>query len=155
LETKFRTDKYDIGRSERWGDPDYSDADWQLCSTTTGWQNQKVKDQDGLPLMSKEGHSYQGLGWYRFTTELRDLEKGKQAHLFCPALLDQAWVWVNGKYAGRSDYVSCFSRPHEVDIDITSNLRPGKNVIALRVLCNDEYFGANGFYERPFLYTKK
>jgi len=69
--------------------------------------------------------------------------------------VDQVWVWVNGKYAGRSDYVSCFSRPHEVDVDITPYLQHGKSVIALRVLCNDEYFGANGFYERPFLYTKK
>jgi hypothetical protein len=69
-------------------------------------------------------------------------------------VVDQVWVWVNGTYAGRSDYVSCFVRPHEVDIDITPYLQPGKNAITLRVLCNDEYFGANGIYERPFLYTK-
>ena len=135
-------------------EPDYNDASWQLGSTATGWQNQNLKDQDDLKLMSKDGHAYQGLGWYRFAVEIPEVAKGKRAGLFCPAVVDQVWVWVNGTYAGRSDYVSCFVRPHEVDIDITPYLQPGKNAITLRVLCNDEYFGANGIYERPFLYTK-
>jgi hypothetical protein len=153
-DARFQTDRYDVGRSERWMEPDCNDAEWQLCSTATGWQNQDLKDQDGLKLMSKDGHAYQGLGWYRFAVEIPEVAKGKRIGLFCPAVVDQVWVWVNGRYAGRSDYVSCFMRPHEANIDITPYVRPGKNSITLRVLCNDEYFGANGIYERPFIYTK-
>ncbi len=155
LKTKFRTDKYDVGRSERWMEPGWDDADWPLCSTAHGWQNQGLKDEDGVPMMTARGNAYRGLGWYRFTVDVPAAAPGKQARLFCPALVDQVWVWVNGQYAGRSDYVNCFMRPHEVDIDITAFLKPGANTIALRVLCHDEYFGANGLYERPFLYTKK
>ena len=32
----------------------YDDTGWQLCSTATGWQNQDLKDQDGLKLFVKE-----------------------------------------------------------------------------------------------------
>ncbi|MDO8586578.1 MAG: DUF4838 domain-containing protein [Armatimonadota bacterium] len=152
---RFSSDRFDVGRSDRWMEPDYDDSKWQLCGTYTGWQNQNLKSDEGLPMMTADGHPYQGYGWYRFAVDVPAVEQGKQAHLFCPAVVDQVWVYVNGTYAGRSEYVSCFSRPHEVDIDITPSLQPGKNVIALRVLCNDEYYGANGIYERPFLYAKK
>ena len=109
----------------------------------------------GRPPVDEPGRArLPGSGLVPLRVEIPDVPTGKKAGLFCPAVVDQVWVWVNGKYAGRSDYVSCFSRPHEADIDITPYLQAGKNVIALRVLCNDEYFGANGLYERPFVYTR-
>jgi len=150
---RFATDKYDVGRSQRWMEPAYSDAKWQSCRTTTGWQNQGLKDDDGLPLMSKDGHAYRGVAWYRFTVNIPAAD-GKTVHLECPSVVNQAWVWVNGQYAGRGNYMQAWFRPPEVDLDITPYLKPGNNVIALRVLCLEDYFGANGLYERPFIYLK-
>ncbi|MHB0937748.1 MAG: DUF4838 domain-containing protein [Armatimonadota bacterium] len=154
---RFATDKQDVGRSQRWMEPDYNDARWQTCRTTTGWQNQGLRDDDGLPLMSKDGHAYRGYAWYRYTVNTSGPEWRRVAgktHLFLPSAVNQAWVWVNGQYAGRSNYMQAWFRPAEVDLDITPYLKPGNNTIAIRVLCTEDYFGANGLYERPFIYRK-
>jgi len=152
---RFSADKFDMGRSERWMEPDYDDSKWQLGNTSLGWQNQPgLLDNAGQPMMTRDGHNYAGFAWYRFTVEL-PAAGDKEIHLYCPAMTNQAWTWVNGQYAGRSVYQSCYFRPSEYDVDITPYLKPGKNVIALRVLCTETYFGGNGLYERPFLYVKK
>jgi len=151
---RFRADTYDAGRGERWMEPAFDDAEWQLCRTTTGWQNQGLKDDDGRPLLSRDGHDYRGYGWYRFEVDIPQAPEG-QARLFCPSVINQAWVWVNGQYAGRTNYVMAWFRPAEFDLDITPYLRQGKNNITMRVLCTEQYFGANGLYERPFLYSRK
>ncbi len=152
---RFSTDKHDVGRSDRWMEPDYNDSKWPLCSTSAGWQNQELKDEDGLPTMSRDGHPYTGFGWYRFTVDLPAVPEGKQARLFLPGFVSQAWVWGNGRYAGRSEYAVPWLLPQEMDIVISPHLKPGKNVIAVRVLEANAYVGADGIYERPFLYAKK
>ncbi|MDO8587516.1 MAG: DUF4838 domain-containing protein [Armatimonadota bacterium] len=151
---RFRFDKNDVGRSERWMEADYNDRKWQTAKVDSGWQDQDLKDDDGLPSVTTDGHPYKGVAWYRFMLDVPTAAQGKQAHLFCPAVTNEAWVWVNGHYVGRNDYQTGFLRPHEMDADISPYLKPGKNVIALRVLSLQEYFGANGIYERPFLYVK-
>ena len=76
--------------------------------------------------------------------------------LFAPAVVNEAWVWVNGKYAGHRPYLSPWSRPQEIEVDISRMIEPGKtNQIALRILCNYDVFGANGIYERMFIYARK
>ena len=135
-------------------EPGYDDSKWQVCKTDNGWQSQGLKDEDGLPLLTTDGHPYRGIGWYRFTVDVPAVDAGKTVKLLCPAMNNQGWVWVNGQYAGRNDFKQGWFRPQELDMDVTSYLKPGKNVITLRVLCYEEYFGANGLYERPFLYMK-
>ena len=152
---RFRTDKHDVGRSDRWMEPDYNDARWQVCGITNGWQSQGLKDEDGLPLLTVDGHPYKGLAWYRFTVDVPAVAQDMQAGLFLPAIINQGWAWVNGQYVGRNDYMQGWFRPQEMDVDVTRYVKPGKNVITLRVLCLEEYFGANGIYERPFLYVRK
>jgi len=153
LTARFRTDKYDQGRSERWMEPSFRDKAWQKIRLTSGWQNQGLKDQDGLPLMRKDGHAYTGLGWYRATVDVPAQPIKRKVFLFAPAVANQAWVWVNGQYAGRTPYRQAWFRPQELELEITPYLLPGKNVITFRVLCLEAYFGANGIYEQPFLYT--
>ena len=152
-DARFRTDKHDMGRSERWMEPGYLDGGWQLCRSI-GWQNQGLKDEDGLSMMSKDGHNYAGLAWYRYTVNLPAAE-GRKIHLRCPSVVNQAWVWVNDQYAGRSSYNQAWFRPPEYDVDVTPFLKAGQNVLTFRVLCTETYFGANGLYEQPFLYAVK
>jgi len=135
-------------------EPDYDDSKWQLGLTTHGWQNQKLKDEDGLLMMSREGHPYTGLGWYRFTFDAPAVPSGKEARLFLPGFVSQAWVWVNGVYVGRSDYACPWWLPQEMDLTITPRLKPGKNVIAVRVYEANPYVGTDGIYERPFIYVR-
>jgi hypothetical protein len=152
---RFRTDRHDMGRPERWMEPDYDDSKWALCSTSAGWQNQNLSDEDGQPMMGRNGHPYIGLGWYRFTIDLPAVPDGKQVRLFLPGVVSQVWVWVNGRYAGRSDYAIPWLLPQEVDIGISPHLKSGRNVIAVRVLEANPYVGSSGIYERPFLYARK
>src|SRR5262249_17057357 len=101
---RFRTDKHDMGRSERWVEPEDDDTQWPPSSTSAGWQNQKLKDEDVLPMMNREGHPYTGIGWYRLTLDLPPVPDGKEIRLFLPGVVSQAWAWVNGQYVGRSEY---------------------------------------------------
>jgi hypothetical protein len=145
-EAKFRTDEHDDGIYERWQETGFDDSDWDVLETARGWQNQGHRD--------KEGHDYNGLAWYRLNVKIPKEAEGKEVHLFCPAVVNEAWVWVNGKYAGRKPYQSPWKRPSELDVDISEFVSPGgSNQITIRVLCNDEVFGANGIYERMFLYS--
>jgi len=151
---RFRTDKYNTGVYHRLMEPAFNDSTWQRCRTDNGWQNQGLQDEDGRPLCSKDGHAYQGYGWYRFTVTI-PAAPGKQFRLLCPAVVNQVWVWVNGQYAGRTLYMSPWGRPQELDMEITPYLKPGQpNSIALRVRCDEDFFGVNGLYERPFIYLK-
>lgn len=155
LQARFHTDPYDLGVTARWMAPELDDDAWSRISTATGWQNQGLADETGRPLMTADGHAYSGVGWYRFEVTLPRSAQGKQVHLFCPALINQVWVWVNDDYVDRSRSMSPWFRPQEVDMDITRFIKPGKNQLTLRVLCRDDHFGANGIFERPFLYVKK
>jgi hypothetical protein len=71
-------------------------------------------------------------------------------------VVNEAWVWVNGRYAGHRSYIMPWFRPHHVDLDVSKLIEPGRsNRISVRVLCNYDVWGANGIYERMFLYAKK
>jgi hypothetical protein len=93
--------------------------------------------------------------WYRVAVDLPADAAGRSVWLCAPAVVNEAWVWVNGQYAGHRPYQMPWSRPQPVDLDLTPFLRPGqRNQISLRVLNNVDVFGASGIYERMFLYAK-
>jgi len=147
-EAKFRTDPFDDGLYERWMNPGLDDSGWETLLTTAGWQDQGHRDA--------RGHPYIGLGWYRFEVDVPRLEEGERVFLFAPAVVNEAWLWVNGHYAGHRPYSWPWSRPQAVELDVSELLRAGqRNQITLRVLCNTDCYGANGIYERMFLYGAK
>jgi hypothetical protein len=144
----FRTDPCDNGRFERWQEPGVGDAGWQPLSVTAGWDAQSFHDPEGRP--------YRGVAWYRFDLDVPAACEGKDVVLFAPAVVNEAWVWVNGRYAGHRPYKMPWFRPQELELDVGALLKPGeRNRIALRVLCNYDVWGGNGIYERPFLYARK
>jgi hypothetical protein len=146
----FRTDPFDDGRYERWQEPSTDLSSWKTALSTYGWETQ------GLPGMQDEkGHPYRGLAWYQFDVNVPESAKGKQVSLNGLAVVNEAWVWVNGRYVGHRPYIGVWFRPHALDMDVSKVLEPGKtNRIAIRVLCNWDVWGANGIYERLFLYAK-
>ena len=156
LLAKFKTDPKREGEAGKWMAPMLDDKGWSMINTSTGWQNQGQKDEQGEPLCDEHGHPYVGVAWYRFDdVRLPEAARGKSVWLFGPAVVNQASVYVNGQLAGQNKYTQPWFRPQELEIDISRFIRPGdKNQITLRVLCNDENFGANGIYERLFLYAR-
>ncbi len=143
---QFRTDPTDDGRFERWGELSINTSEWKPMATTDGW--------DAQGLVQKDGRPYKGIAWYQYDMKLpNDIPAGK-VFLCAPAVVNEAWLWVNGKYAGHRPYMMPWFRPQAMDLEVGPCLKPGQtNRITLRVLCNFEVFGANGIYERMFLYA--
>jgi len=74
-----------------------------------------------------------------------------------PASGGSARCWPDQRAKARrlTDGMPWF-RPHALELDVTEFIRPGSdNRITVRVLCNFDVWGANGIYERMFLYAKK
>ena len=155
LETRFLTDPANEGEAKGWMAPELDDTAWKMIRTSTGWQNQGLMDALGKPLCDAAGRAYRGAAWYRFNNVTLP-DAAANTWLFCPAVVNEVWVWVNGQVAGHMGYMQPWFRPHELDLDISKFIRAGKNnQVTLRVVCNDDNFGANGIYERLFLYSKR
>jgi hypothetical protein len=145
---RFRIDPFNDGLYERWQDAPIDTPEWKNMKISSGWDTQGLQD--------KKGHPYKGIAWYKFDVEVPADAQGKKVFLYGLAVVNEAWVWVNGRYAGHRPYIMPWFRPHPIELDVTSLLKPGqKNNITVRVLCNFDVFGANGIYEPMFLYAKK
>jgi len=145
---RFRTDPFDDGRYERWQEPSIDLSSWKTLATTSGWDTQGLQD--------KKGHPYMGVAWYQLDVGVPESARGKAVWLHGLGVVNEAWIWANGRYAGHRPYLGPWGRPHTLEIDVSKLLQPGRsNRITIRVLCNWDVWGANGIYERMFLYAKK
>lgn len=145
---RFRTDPHDDGLYERWQDMPAKGPDWKNIKISSGWDAQGLHDKKGRP--------FKGIAWYKFDVDVPANVQGKTVFLYGLAVVNEAWVWVNGRYAGHRPYKMPWFRPHSMELDVSKLLKPGKkNNITIRVMCNFDVFGANGIYEPMFLYTKK
>ena len=145
---RFRTDPFDDGRYERWQDPQADLSQWETIATTSGWDTQGRHDAKGRP--------YTGAAWYQFDVGIPASAEGKDLRLYGMGVVNEAWVWVDGRYAGHRPYIQPWFRPHTLELNVRKLLAPGRtNRITVRVLCNSDVWGANGIYERLFVYAKK
>ncbi len=144
---RARPDPFDDGRYERWQDAKFDDSRWRRLLTTKGWDTQGFTDA--------QGHSYRGLMWYRLNADIPPGAAGKSIWLYAPAVVNEAWVWVNGQYAGHRPHIMPWERPQRVELDISPLVQPGHaNQITFRINNNIDVFGASGIYERMFLYAR-
>ncbi|MCK5844760.1 MAG: DUF4838 domain-containing protein [Victivallales bacterium] len=138
LEWRFKVEKPEDGVAKGWQKPDFQDKDWELLKTNMPWE--------------KQGHpALDGVGWYRVAFEVSPKEAaapGASAILTIGAIDESGWVWLNGEKIG--EYIfdekknpTSWREPHE--INVTGKLKPGRNVIAVRV--RDE-IGGGGLW-RP------
>ena len=110
-------DEYDIGESNHWQAADFDDSNWKPVQIPGGFSGLGVADVPAI-------------GWFRKEFMLPDpLPSGKAVlHLGVIEKMDTAWL--NGRWAGASSWVEN-PRAYEIGAGI---LKPGKNVIAVRVL---------------------
>jgi hypothetical protein len=155
-EAAFKTDPFDDGRFERWQEPAVDVSSWNRIRTITGWDTQGFSHDSCPGYHAADGRPYKGVAWYQLDVDVPASAAGKKVFLHAPAVVNEAWVWVNGRYAGRRPYKMPWFRPQEMELEVTKLLQPGaKNRITLRVLCNYDVWGANGIYERMFLFAPK
>jgi hypothetical protein len=151
-ETKFALDDLDIGRYGRWHAPEFDRSKWRMIDTATPFylQDPAWLDDRGAPWI--------GYMWYVFEIDVpkNKIEPSKPVNVYAPIVATEAWVWVNGEFVGHRDYAEAYIRPAEVNFDVTKQIKPGKNVIGVRVSTSQSRIQvAEGFQGPLFLYSPK
>ena len=112
-------DEYDTGQKEHWEAPDYNDSDWKTVEVPKpgGFAELGVPDQPAVV-------------WFRKEVTLPDPLPSGRNLIFLGEIERMDTVYVDGTEVGASSWVEnprvYFLRP--------GVLKPGKNVIAIRVL---------------------
>ena len=109
-----------------WADPALNVADWKTMNLPTYWENA------GLP-------NYDGVVWFRKEFDLPSSLEGKAAILHLGPVDDADTTYVNGHLVGG---LNSYLQPRDYKIP-AEFLRPGRNVIAVRVL---DTGGEGGIY---------
>lgn len=138
---KFRVDPHDQGLWQGWGrSTDFSN--WGELSTGL------LPRAQGL--LEKDNHSPEGYGWYACEVDLPKLQGNER--LMFPGLFNSNWLYINGELVDfkeqkglwwHSDYTFRW------DVDVSTALKRGKNVIVLRTELKQH---PSGLFRRPFLY---
>lgn len=149
-EVKFRLDAADLGRFARWYDPGFNRATWRTIDTATPFYLQ------GDGMLDAQGVPYVGAMWYVFELDVPREFVGKTVRVYAPIVTSEAWVWTNGEFTGHRPYHEVYERPAPLDFDVSAQLKPGRNVIGVRVHTSlSRTVAAEGFQGPLFLYAPR
>lgn len=123
--------KYDPGTPGHWDDPALDTSDWKTAPLPGPWEDHGLPDFDGVV-------------WYRKEITLSADAGGRAAQLRLGPIDDRDSTFVNGVNVGTTEQ---YDRNRVYSVPSTV-LKPGKNVIAIRVL---DTGGAGGFTGKPEL----
>lgn len=144
VEWSFRIDPSDTGVARYWADPGLAEQGWRKLRTDLYMEAQGI--------MNPDRSDYNGYVWYRTPVEVAAGDAGKKVHLRFPGLFSEAWLYVNGYLVAHRPWKPMWwvnDYRYEWDVGLTGKLRPGRNVLALRLL-NKHHWG--GMWRRAFLY---
>lgn len=117
--------------STPWYDTNYIPKNWRNITVPGYWEDQGVKDLDGIV-------------WYRKEIEVPQSMVGVPAKVALGRIVDADFLYVNGKQVGNTTY-QYPQRRYTVPAGL---LKPGKNVLVVRVINN---FGKGGFVpDKPY-----
>lgn len=106
----------DRGLSEKWADPSYQPKGWQRYAIPGFWEDQGLKDLNGVV-------------WFRREIEIPAALAGMPAKLFLGRIVDADQVFVNGEQVGNITY-QYPPRRYTVKNGL---LKAGKNLLVIRV----------------------
>jgi sialate O-acetylesterase len=115
-----------------WADPAFNTAAWNTMPLPQNWENA------GIPELS----AFDGVVWFRKEIDLPASAVGKEALLHLGPIDDRDTTWINGVKVGGLDQWD-IARNYRVPAGV---LKPGRNVIAVRVL---DTGGNGGIYGKP------
>lgn len=130
LSQDWRFHAGEVAGAERAG---FADRSWQ--SVVVPHDFSIMDTPDGRPPFDRDTPSGQdsgylpgGIGWYRRHVDLSAADAGRIVRLNFEAVYMDADIWVNGEHLKRHRYgYTAFS------VDLTGKVRPGDNVIVVRV----------------------
>ena len=100
----------------KWYDPAYSPKGWRTINIPGYWEDQSIKDLNGVV-------------WYRKEIDIPASMTGKAAKLFLGRIVDADELYINGKLVGSTTY-QYPQRRYKLPEGI---LKPGKNLFVIRV----------------------
>ena len=117
--------------SIKWFEPFYIPKGWRTINIPGYWEDQGIKDLDGVV-------------WYRKEIDLPAAMAGKPAKVFLGRIVDADELYINGKQVGTTGYMYP-QRRYKVPADL---LKSGKNLFVVRVTNNN---GKGGFVpDKPY-----
>jgi sialate O-acetylesterase len=124
------SDKGLIGE-KKWYEVDFKPKDWRQINIPGYWEDQGVKDVNGVV-------------WYRKEIDLPRSMSGTEATVFLGRIIDADDLYINGNKVGNSTY-QYPQRRYDVPAGV---LHAGKNIFVIRVTNN---FGKGGFVsDKPY-----
>jgi len=115
----------------QWIGEDYPDGDWEDYEIPGFWADQSIGDMNGVI-------------WFRKKVVVPESMTGKVAKLWMGRIVDQDFVYLNGKMVGTTGYQY---PPRRYPLE-PGALKAGENTIAIRVINNA---GSGGFvFDKPY-----
>jgi sialate O-acetylesterase len=125
----------DLGTIEHWENADYQPKGWRNINIPGFWEDQGLKDLNGVV-------------WYRKEIDIPQNWIGKSVKLYMGRIVDADEMYVNGKKIGNITY-QYPPRRYEIPADL---LKLGKNTFVIRVTNTS---GKGGFVpDKPYFMTQ-
>ena len=142
-EFRFRTDAADEGVAAGWNAARLDDAiaPWRALRAGAHWENQ-----------AEDLRGYTGVAWYRIAVDVPAEWEGLAARLVLEGVDDSVTVWLDGEFVDRrgdpATRTTVWLEPQTIELG--ARLRPGRRVLALRVV---DHAGSGGLWRKAFLTT--
>lgn len=107
----------DSGQKGKWASPDYIPTGWKTFQIPGYWEDQGIKDLDGVV-------------WFRREVWLPDSLAGKNGKLFLGRIVDADQAFWNGELVGNTTY-QYPPRRYTIPADL---MKAGKNILVVRVV---------------------
>jgi beta-galactosidase len=144
---------------------DYDDSGWRILDVPHDWSIEDLNLTEGAfpdaepqpvgpfspdsPGDISTGYVLGGIGWYRKTFDIKPEYFGRIVKITFDGVYMNADFWINGHHLGNHPYgYTAFT------YDITPFLKPGKNVMSVRVNNegrNSRWYSGSGIYRHVWL----
>lgn len=120
--------------------PAFDDSKWRSLDLPHDWS---IEGQMSPTLASCTGYLPGGIGWYRKTFEVNELDK--HHYIYFEGVYNRSEVYLNGELLGKrpNGYISFM-------YNLTPHLKEGKNVLAVRVdhsrYADSRWYTGSGIY---------
>ncbi len=143
--------RFQLGDISNGQDVGLNDSHWRKLNVPHDW-SVEGEFSEKHPAGTGGGALPGGLGWYRKSFTIPATAQGKQVFIEFDGVYRNSEVWINGHYLGKRPYgYSSF------EYELTQYLRPGTNVIAVRVdnsqQPNSRWYSGSGIYRNVWLTT--
>ncbi len=136
LVAKFKRDLFNEGVVNQWYLPEYDDSGWETRTHFIPGKLRTILKMPGDMIMM----AMDGIG---FSVRIPQDAVNKPLKLHLGGVINEGWVWINGEYVGHRPWKLWWAGRDELemDVDVTGKVKPGENVVAVRVWNNAEIGG--------------